>query len=65
MVPSSGRIFLTVAVLAIATPAQAYIDPGSGSLLLQVLIAAGIGAVIKFRRFFLAALKRVMGSPKK
>ena len=32
--------------------ALAYIDPGSGSILLQFLIATVVGTVFYFRRFF-------------
>ena len=61
----ADRLFVAVASLAIASPAAAYIDPGSGSMLLQIIIAGGIGVAIKFRRFFIAAFDRIMGSLKK
>ena len=35
--------------LAVVSDAHAYIDPGSGSLLLQMLVAGVIGAVFRFR----------------
>jgi hypothetical protein len=35
--------------LALVPDAHAYIDPGSGSLLLQMLVAGAIGAFFKFR----------------
>ncbi len=37
----------------------AYIDPGSGSILLQFLFASAVGAVIYFRKF-VSALVRSM-----
>ena len=39
--------FLTLALLPL--PAHAYFDPGAGVVMLQVLIAAGLGVVYKFR----------------
>lgn len=39
----------------------AYIDPGSGALILQLLVAAFVGAGIYFRR----AIKRILGFFKK
>jgi hypothetical protein len=37
--------FFAIAVLALATPAFAYLDPGTGSILLQSLIGAlAVGA---------------------
>ncbi len=32
---------------------MAYIDPGSGSMFFQILIATGIGSIIAFRKFIL------------
>ena len=40
---------VAVLTLAVMSDAHAYIDPGSGSLLLQMLVAGVIGAVFKFR----------------
>ena len=37
----------------------AYIDPGSGSILLQFLLASAVGAVFYFRRF-VSSLFRAM-----
>jgi hypothetical protein len=39
--------------LAAPSTAHAYLDPGSGSLLWQALIAALFGAMFYFRRFIL------------
>ncbi|MFN7935818.1 MAG: hypothetical protein U0R19_20985 [Bryobacteraceae bacterium] len=48
------NIFLQIAglillLLVIPTEAKAYIDPGSGSLFLQVMVAAIAGALFHFR----------------
>ena len=51
--PSIGKFRRAVAVLALAAgiagPAQAYIDPGTGSMLLQVIGAGIAGAIFYFR----------------
>lgn len=41
-----------VLLLASAQQASAYIDPGSGSLLLQILGGAAVGCLFYVRRFF-------------
>ncbi len=44
---------LTVAFWAlVAAPASAYIDPGSGSYLFQVLVAAALAAAVSVRAFW-------------
>ncbi len=42
-------IFSALLLALLPLPAYAYFDPGAGVVLLQVLIAAGLGAVYKFR----------------
>ena len=48
---ASGLLFVVVFVAALGPgrPAQAYLDPGTGSILLQVVIGgvAGLGVVVK------------------
>ena len=46
-----------IVMAAGSSPAYAYIDPASGSFLLQILVAIGLGAAFYFRRG-LAAVKR-------
>ena len=41
---------MAVSIL-LSTPAHAYVDPGSGTLILQILAAAGVGALFYFRQF--------------
>jgi hypothetical protein len=36
----------------------AYIDPGAGSMLLQVIIAGAVGAVAYFRKFIFGLFRR-------
>jgi hypothetical protein len=47
-----------LAVLAVAsvTPAMAYIDPGTGSMVLQMALAGIAGALFYFRQLRLAAV---------
>jgi hypothetical protein len=46
-----GTVVLVTTLLALApTPALAYLDPGSGSMLFQVLIAALVGIGFTIRR---------------
>jgi len=46
----------------------AYIDPGSGSIILQFLIATLVGAAFYFRRFFSNVIhlirNKLLGKPK-
>jgi hypothetical protein len=51
------RLVIALALCCVAWPAQAYIDPGSGMLLWQGLLAA-LGAVIVFVRHPLDTVKR-------
>ena len=54
----NGRVFASIKIAAagfalsvVATgPAHAYVDPGSGTLLVQLLVAAVVGATFYFRR---------------
>lgn len=52
MKPLSGRLFVFLLVILILTEgrAHAYIDPGTGSLLWQLLFAAGIGGLFYVRK---------------
>lgn len=58
-IPAPSAAALLLALLAMPGPALAYIDPGSGSFLLQMLLAALAGTafygrqiVARIRRFF-------------
>lgn len=44
-------IFTFVALASLPLQAHAYFDPGSGVVMLQVLIAAGMGFVYRFRAY--------------
>lgn len=44
-----AAVFLAVVFFIPTRTAYAYLDPGSGSLLLQILVAGAVGALITFR----------------
>ena len=47
-----NKIYLVGLLILLSSPAQAYVDPGSGSLFLQMLAAVGVGAM-----FYLSRIK--------
>ena len=47
-------------LLVSAGPAHAYIDPGAGTFLLQILAAIGVGGLFYLRRLR-SALKKFLG----
>jgi hypothetical protein len=54
---------IIVAVLLLfATPAYAYIDPGTGSLIVQMLLAALVGSMF-YLRTIIRKIKAFFGSP--
>ena len=48
-----------VALLASATPAYAYLDPGTGSMLLQLLVG-GVGGALVVGKLYWARLKAMI-----
>lgn len=44
-------VVLTVLTFIFTKPAYAYVDPGTGVLLLQILAAIGVGIIFYFRKF--------------
>ena len=47
-------ILLIILLLAASTkPAHAYLDPGSGSYIIQLIIAGGVGALFTVKTFWL------------
>lgn len=52
-----------VLVLAGITPAQAYIDPGTGTLILQGVIGVIAGGLVFFRRAIASTLGRLRRRP--
>ena len=57
------RAVILGALLAVGfiTPAHAYLDPGTGSILLQGLFAAVVGGLVTIRLYW-AKLKTLFGS---
>lgn len=52
-------LLLLVALSVMPLTARAYFDPGAGAVLLQVLIAAGIGIAYKLRNWFAAVARKL------
>lgn len=48
---SATLLLALAAVLATPTPAHAYVDPGAGSMLLQLLLGGVAGLFVFFRLF--------------
>ncbi len=47
-----GTLLLVLLIISLPRPLAAYLDPGSGSFLLQVLVAGLLGASFAVRRFW-------------
>jgi hypothetical protein len=56
--------FLLVLALAFPAPAQAYVDPGSGSLAVQGIIAAILGVGLTVRLYWRRLRDRFRGKPR-
>jgi len=52
---------LALALMLPAPPAHAYIDPGSGSFLLQMILAGFAGAAFYCRDAITRALRKILG----
>jgi hypothetical protein len=62
---SLSALSLTVALVAIPSRAYAYLDPGTGSMVLQVVIAGILGAAFTFKTYIRAIFGPVLGLFKK
>lgn len=58
------RIFITVLLLLMVTDAFAYLDPGTGSMLLQVILG-GVAAVAVAIKLYWHKLRAAFGMAKK
>ena len=58
------RIFITVLLLLMVTDAFAYLDPGTGSMLLQVILG-GVAAVAVAVKLYWHKLRAAFGMAKK
>lgn len=52
--------FIVICILAVPVRANAYIDPGAGSYIFQVLVAVFIGALFSFRLWWLRGKRAVL-----
>ena len=60
-------VLLVLAInLVLPSPAHAYLDPGSGAMILQILAAIGIGIMFYFQKVR-DAIKRIfrIGNPRR
>ena len=48
----SGLVTLAMLLMATPQPAHAYVDPGSGAMVWQMLAAAAIGSLFYVRKVF-------------
>ena len=50
-------------ILAVSVPAEAhaYLDPGTGSVILQVVAAGVLGAIFTFKNYLRAAKSYILG----
>jgi len=58
------RVFIAISLLLIFTDAEAYLDPGTGSMLLQVILG-GIAAVGVAIKLYWHKLRAAFGMAKK
>ena len=56
-------LMLTLALMLLAAPAFAYIDPGTGSFLVQGVIAAVIGVGVAGKLFWAKIKAALTGNP--
>ena len=60
----SAIAILAVSALLVATPAYAYVDPGTGGMLVQIL-AGGVGGLLVLARLYWARIReRFTGRPR-
>jgi hypothetical protein len=60
----SAAALALAATALVVPPAHAYVDPGTGSFVLQVLLAAFFGAAYTFRRAWRGLIERVRRAPR-
>jgi hypothetical protein len=54
---------LTILTVAIANPAQAYLDPGTGSMILQIILG-GVAGILVAGKLYWTRLKGFLGLSK-
>jgi hypothetical protein len=55
----SSLLVAVLGVVAIPNNAHAYLDPGTGSVVLQVVVAGLLGAIFTFKSYVRAAVSAV------
>ena len=55
---------VVAACLAIASPAEAYLDPGTGSMLLSAIIGVGAAVGLAVKMFWYRLLGLIRGRPR-
>jgi len=58
---TSASLAVVVLLVLVAAPAYAYIDPGSGSMLVQLLTGGAAGALILLRLYWRRLKERFRG----
>lgn len=53
-------ILLGILVLILANKSDAYLDPGTGSYFIQVILAISFGFILTFRAFYTKLKERVI-----
>ena len=53
-------LVLALAIVASPSPAYAYLDPGTGSMVLQVIVAGILGAAFTFKTYIRAIFGPVL-----
>jgi hypothetical protein len=56
---------ITTIVAMVPTEAHAYLDPGTGSMVLQVIVAGILGAMFTFKSYVRAIISSITGIFKK
>ena len=56
---NNKKFIIVISLMCCVTPAFAYIDPGSGSLMLQILAAVIIGVFFKLKNYLNLAWTRI------
>ncbi|HEY9032683.1 MAG TPA: hypothetical protein VIN71_01995 [Pseudomonadales bacterium] len=52
MTPAANQLGIFIILASFATPAMAYLDPGAGSFVLQMLIAGIVGALFTIKLYW-------------
>lgn len=56
-----ATLVLSLYFLAMAPVAHAYIDPGTGGMLVQIIVAAILGATVAGRKYLVLLSKKIFG----